>query len=271
MNSWLTTRGRRGKTDLILEGMIRMERLLQDMNSTLHCESHVTSSPFNRQRLALASPVLGSARSVGRSSFSSPVDTHPGTVHHRPRTPLSEPHNPDNLENAVLDLWHTSTTESVLSWPHFDAFHSLRDNYVSIFHLEQSRSRIRTRPSIMHPYVTPEDVDSILASFSRAVNFWYPTMSQDQLAKVRATVNSGSFDEEGPSACLALLTMALGCASQVISGLTAGTSTLTDEETKRRASRRAMGDAYFDSALKKLYVAHTDVSATATHCLFFGA
>jgi hypothetical protein len=242
------------------------------MNSTLHCASQTTSSPFDRQRLALSSPVLGSVRSLGRSSFSSPVETHPSSLpHHRPRTPLSEPHNPDNLENAVLDLWHTSTTESVLSWPHFDAFHSLRDNYVSIFHLEQSRSRIRTRPSIMHPYVTPEDVDSILASFSQAVNFWYPTMSQGQMAKVRAAVNNNAFDEEGPSTCLALLTMALGCASEVISGLTVGTSTLTEEEKRKRASRRAMGDAYFDSALKRLYIAHTDVSATATHCLFFAA
>jgi len=192
---------------------------------------------------------------------------------HRPRTPLSlsEPHNPNNLENAVLDSWHTSTTEAVLHWPHFDVFPSLRDDYTSIFQLEQSRPPIRTRASAMYPYVTSEDVDGILDSFSHAVNFWYPTMAQDQLERMRLIVNEGAFHEEGPNTCLALLTMALGCASQVIAGLTAGTTLLTDEEKKRRAGRRAMGDMYFDSALKKLYVAHTDVSSTATHCLFFAA
>jgi len=123
----------------------------------------------------------------------------------------------------------------------------------------------------MYPYVTVEDVDSILDSFSHTVNFWYPTMSQAQLGQLRTIVNAGAFDEDGCSACLALLTMALGCASEVISGLAARTSSLTDEETKRRLNRRAMGDTYFDSAVKKLYMAHTDVSALATHCLFFAA
>lgn len=236
---------------------MRVERLLQDMNSTL-----------------LTSPIIGSARSVGRSSFSggSLADNHLGTVpYHRPRTPLSEPHNPNNLENAVLDSWHTSTTESVLNWPHFDVFPSMRDDYTPIFQLEQSRARIRTRTTMMHPYVTAEDIDSILDSFSRTVNFWYPTMSRSQLDLIRNIVDNSSFDEEGPSTCLSLLTMALGCASQVTARLTAGTTALTEEDKKRRASRRAMGDTYFDSALKKLYIAHTDVSATATHCLFFAA
>ncbi|KAK4193175.1 hypothetical protein QBC35DRAFT_98763 [Podospora australis] len=32
-----------------------------------------------------------------------------------------------------------------------------------------------------------------------------------------------------------------------------------------------MGNVYFEGGLKKLYAAHTDVSSTATHCLFFVA
>lgn len=199
---------------------------------------------------------------------------HPGTTTTttlQPQTPLSEPHPLNNLENAVLDSWHTSTTESVLNWPHFDVFPSLRQDYISIFQLEQSRPPIRTRTSIMYPYVTAEDVDGILDSFQQAVNFWYPTMSQTQLDKVRVIVNDGAFDQDGTYTCLALLTMALGCASQVIAGLTLGTNTLTEEEKKKRAARRAMGDIYFDSALKRLYAAHMDVSSTATHCLFFAA
>lgn len=170
-----------------------------------------------------------------------------------------------------MDSWHTSTTEAVLNWPHFDVFPSLRDDYIPIFQLEQSRRPVRTRASTMYPYVTAEDVNGILESFKHAVNFWYPTMSRSQLERMRAIITSGSFDEEGPYACLALLTMALGCASEVIAGLTMGTEMLSEDEKKRKAERRAMGDMYFDSALKKLYVAHTDVSSTATHCLFFAA
>ncbi len=171
----------------------------------------------------------------------------------------------------MLDSWHTSTTESVLNWPHFVVFPSLRHDYVSIFQLEQSRPPMRTRASTMYPYVTADDVGGILDSFEHAVNFWYPTMSRGQLEVMQTIITSGAFDEDGPDTCLALLTMALGCASQVIAGLTMGTAVLTEEEKKRRAARRAMGDMYFDSALKRLYVAHTGVSSTATHCLFFTA
>ncbi|KAK3362416.1 hypothetical protein B0T25DRAFT_6090 [Lasiosphaeria hispida] len=266
----------RGKTDLILEGVLRVERFLHEMNATL-----ATTPYLDRHRPPIISPVIGAA-SIGRGSFSgsSLADLHQNPtisnippLAHRSRTPLGldEPHNPNNLENAVLDSWHTSTTESVLNWPHFDVFPSLRHDYVSIFQLEQSRPPMRTRAATMYPYVTAEDVDGILESFEHAVNFWYPTMSRGQLGQMRLIITSGAFDEDGPHTCLALLTMALGCASEAISALTLGAAILSDEEKKRRAGRRAMGDIYFDSALKKLYVAHTGVSSTATHCLFFAA
>ncbi|KAK3393315.1 hypothetical protein B0H63DRAFT_491346 [Podospora didyma] len=240
----------RGKSDLILEGVLRVERFLHEMNAAIRDRS--TTHDLSSCRSPLA-------------------EIHQLRQHHRQRTPLSEPHNPSSLENAVLDSWHTSTTESLLQWPHFDVFPSLRHDYVSIFQLEQSRTPVRTRTSTMYPYVTAEDVDGIIDSFEHAVNFWYPTMSQNQLKKTRAIVTDGVFDEDGPHTCLALLTMALGCASQVTAGLTPGTTQLSDEETKRRARRRAMGDVYFDGVLKKLHVAHTGVSSTATHCLFFVA
>lgn len=166
---------------------------------------------------------------------------------------------------------HTSTTESILQWPHFNVFPSLRLDYVSIFQLEQSRAPFQTRSIAMYPYVTADDVDSILDSFEHAVNFWYPTMSRGQLERARAAVTTGSFEDDGAGGCLALLTMALGCASQVTAGLATAGAALGEEERKRRAARRAMGNMYFDGVLKKLHTAHTDVSATATHCLFFVA
>ncbi|KLU85812.1 hypothetical protein MAPG_04832 [Magnaporthiopsis poae ATCC 64411] len=104
----------RGKSDLILEGVLRVERFLHEMNATM------ASMP-----LSTARPIPGAA-SIGRSSsFSgSPLaEVHP--VHPGP-SPSSEPHNPNSLENAVLDSMHTSTTESILQWPHLDALPSLR-------------------------------------------------------------------------------------------------------------------------------------------------
>lgn len=169
---------------------------------------------------------------------------------------------------------HTSTTESVLQWPHFNVFPSLRDDYVSIFELEQSRPAVKMKPtSIMYPFVSDEDTDAILEAFQSNVNFWYPTMSRNQLDKVRLLVkcsNAGVTEEYTVESCLAHLTMALGCASQTVSDLLPGTP-FTDRELKRRAQRRDMADLYFDHALRRLHVVHMDVTSVATQCLFFTA
>lgn len=180
---------------------------------------------------------------------------------------------------------HTSTTEDVLQWPHFDVFPSLRHDYVTIFHLEQSRPPFRTRPTSMCPYASPQEVDAVLAAFERGVNFWYPTLSRAQLKSVRSVMlldSSSSGEEEvfegggGSSSsgetrrCLALLTMALGCASQVIGGLAEG-GAVAEGEWERRRARREVGDRYFDCVMRMLHVAHTDISPAATHCLLFVA
>ncbi|KAJ0338936.1 hypothetical protein COL922a_004971 [Colletotrichum nupharicola] len=269
----------RGKSDLILEGVLRVEKFLHEMEATIvspaassfhfspnpsHDGVFKGAPPFTDSRPAVVSPAL---RSASRGSFSgSPLNE----IHHPQRTPISEPLYQNNYENAVLDSMHTSTTESILQWPHFEAFPSMKDDYVSIFHLEQSRPVVKTRSTVMYPYVTAEEIDGIIASFELTINFWYPTMSCGQLAQVRKLISDGIPEEDSILVCLALLTMALGCAGQVTAGLTTGT-TLSEEERKRRLARRAMGDMYFDSVLKKLHVVHTNVGSTATHCLFFTA
>ncbi|KAK2002609.1 C6 zinc finger domain-containing protein [Colletotrichum falcatum] len=267
----------RGKSDLILEGVLRVERFLHEMKATI--TSPVSSAfhfspnpshdgvfkgapPFAEHRPSAVSPAL---RSASRGSFSgSPLNE----VHHPQRTPLSETQYQNNYENAVLDSMHTSTTESVLQWPHFDAYPAMRDGYVSIFHLEQSRQAVRTRPTSMYPYVTSEDIEGIVESFEHTINFYYPTMSHNQLEQVRNLISDGIPEQDGILVCLALLTMALGCAGQAAAGLTSG-GVLSGEERKRRAAMKAMGDVYFDSVLKKLHVVHTNVGSTATQCLFF--
>ena len=176
----------------------------------------------------------------------------------------------NGLDNAVLDSMHTSTTESVLQWHHFDVFPSLRDDYKSIFHLEHSRSSLKLSSSTPFPYLHHDDLSSILESFEHNVNFWYPTVSQRQLEIIHSILATGAPTDNSVQTCLALLVMALGCASQVTSNLTSAES-FSAEETRRRGTRRHMGDIYFEGALKKLYVAHLTLSSTATQCLFFVA
>ncbi|KAB5578783.1 hypothetical protein GE09DRAFT_560777 [Coniochaeta sp. 2T2.1] len=309
----------RGKSDLILEGVLRVEKYLQQLSANLTTAS---SSPpvyrnggANGHHNSIISPILQSTTSSTspafpptRGSFSghsshSPLTTtqphpHPHAHHphppHRPPSPITSPPGPPappvsstlNLENAVLDSMHTSTTESVLQWPHFDVFPSLRDKYTTIFHLEASRPPFRTRQMSMCPYAGPQEVDSVFDAFEHGVNFWYPTVSRGQLKALRGVMvgDNGSGGEglglglgglggEGAGEvqrCLALLTMALGCASQVIGGLVDGQS-MGEAEMERRRARREVADRYFDCVMRMLHVAHTDVSPAATHCLLFVA
>lgn len=165
---------------------------------------------------------------------------------------------------------HTSTTEAVLQWPHFDQYPSLRGDYRSIFHLERTRPQLELSPSTIFPYVTQEDITAILDAFQYNVNFWYPTVSQNQLHSVHTSMMSGDPTDNSLDSCLSLLIMALGCASQVTANLPQG-STSTPEEARYRASRRKIGDKYFEAALKKLHIAHLTVNSTSAQCMLFVA
>ena len=180
---------------------------------------------------------------------------------------MSEPQSLSNLENAVLESMHTSTTESVLQWPHFNVFPSLKAGYTSIFQLEQARSPVILDP-ISYPYTSATEIEEVLESFEHTINFSYPTMSRSQIEKSRELIVSGVRGLDSADLCLALMVMALGCASQVVSGL-AKADPPSEPEILYRTERKRMGDMYFSGALSKLYVAHTSMNATATHCLFF--
>jgi len=98
------------------------------------------------------------------------------------------------------------------------------------------------------------------------VNSWYPTVSQTKLKAARAVISAGKLDDSTAS-CLALLIMALGCASQTCGGLVLGVE-MGAEEMEDRGSRRAMADMYMDALFKKLHLVHLEMSATAVQCLF---
>jgi len=121
----------------------------------------------------------------------------------------------------------------------------------------------------MIPYVSSVDIEHIISSFEHTVNFWYPTVSQMKLKEARALVSSGKIDDS-TSSCLAFLIMALGCASQVVSGLVPEVK-LSKEEMDYRASRKSLADMYMDGVLKSLHLVHMEMSAAAVQCLFLVA
>jgi hypothetical protein len=164
---------------------------------------------------------------------------------------------------------HTSTTESILEWPHFDIFPSLRENYRSIFSLEQSRSALTDRNSAITPYLGNEEVRQIIQAFQSSVNFFYPTMSKLKLESLQRLISAGNLDNNVDS-CLAMLIMALGCASQSVR-LLFDTYQMNDAISDYRQSRRALAEMYFDRVLKILHLAHLELTTEATQCLFFTA
>lgn len=178
------------------------------------------------------------------------------------------PGNEDNgVHNATLSSLHTSTTESVLAWPHFDTFPSLRRTYRPIFNLEQSRAPLTTRPSEVTPYLGSEEIRQIIQSFQSSINFIYPTMARAKLESIQNRMLNGTIDHSVES-CLALLVMALGCASQSVS-LLFHSPILGQGEKAYQQSRRSLAEMFFDGVMKRLHNAHLEVTQEATQCLFF--
>lgn len=118
----------------------------------------------------------------------------------------------------------------------------------------------------MYPYMSSDDMSSITESFKRNVNFWYPTMSN---AKIRALEIMVAHGELGSSttSTLALLTLALGCASQYIETYYC-TELSNDMGLQDDRSRISMANMYFDGVLKNIHIAHMEMTSAATQCLF---
>ncbi|KAF5640032.1 sugar transporter (hexose transporter) [Fusarium tjaetaba] len=240
----------RSKNDLILESVLRVEKTLHELRSAIPNGVQLANSPQTNR--------------TNSFSGSSP-DLNLRRQSHAIQTPTSQDQreNVNNLENAVLDSMHTSTTESILQWPHFDVFPLLRHDGDSIFYLEQARPPLVVASNPMYPYVDAEDITSMLEAFERNINFWYPSMSQEQLGNIRATLQTGMPSEDTVHSCLCLLTLGLGCASQAAEDLRF-TAEPDAAEKDRRLRKRKLGDIYFQLALKKLHVAHLQVDSQST-------
>jgi hypothetical protein len=202
----------------------------------------------------------------------SPEVTHSHDIaerssHHQSQSTTAN--DTQGVHNAVLSGLHTSTTESVLDWPHFDIFPSIRQNYIPIFQLEKSRSSLRTMTSTSVPYLRADEVQQVVEAFQSSINFFYPTMLKDKLLAVQHLVLSGNLDDS-VSSCISLLVMALGCASQVVS-LLFNAEALTPESLEYQLSQRRLAEIYFDGVLKRLYTTQLEISTESTQCLFFVA
>ncbi len=94
-------------------------------------------------------------------------------------------------------------------------------------------------------------------------------MSKEKLDDILGRISSGNLDDSVDS-CLALLIMALGCASQAV-GLLFKNTGLSVEDLDYQQSQRRLAEVYFDGVLKRLHTAHLEISTEATQCLFFVA
>lgn len=145
---------------------------------------------------------------------------------------------------------HTSATESILQWPHFNMFPVLRQMHVSIFHLEQSREPVEMRISTVYPYISCVDIARIINSFESGVNFWYPTMSITKLKAAQSLISERESDDSTAS-CLAYLVMALGCANLAVPGPVSVTE-FSDSANEFQVAQQALGDIYMDMVPKKI-------------------
>jgi hypothetical protein len=173
------------------------------------------------------------------------------------------------MDNAVMSASHTSNTELVLQWPHFEPFPALRLQLgESMFRLENHRTEIPQR-QLGHPYSSEEDMETILTSFRRVINFSYPVMSVLRLAQLETKLSSGDLDDSSTS-CLALLTMALGCAGEVMKGMLEADHQLP-AEFPQSPRFQSLGHVYFDAAVKKIHHAYAYTNIEAAHCLLSAA
>jgi hypothetical protein len=249
--------------------------------------NHILSTPSNR----IPSPTRGLDPASANQTTYSVVS--PNQSLGTPRFADSTAQDPKfsawlaTVENASLSRLHTSTTESVLAWPHFECYPDLRhadlNIAISIFDMEQARPPPQSLPCPTEfPLVTDDEMADIASAFVSSVNLWYPVLSKTRLDDVVARISQGLLTDDC-NCCLASLVMALGCASHNITSAIdrqherQGTklpqyhnNTLdTSVQNSSRAER--LRDVYFACALSRIHVAYREMTPSALLCLLFTA
>jgi hypothetical protein len=222
------------------------------MNNTISTFMHMQSAA----RGTVASPQTSSS-SIAADSSRQAANNHSA--------------HDDDISNAMISSFHQSSTEAVLAWSIFDTFPTLsEERSISFFNLEKSRAPLPERTKgVIYPYLPTEDVGTNVLAFQKNINFWYPVMSNTRIKELEAKVNAVDLNPS-ISSCLALLLMALGCASDSIAATYTGRE-LDPEETDNQRQKRSLSGIFFDGALKMIHLAHMEASAEATQCLFYAA
>ncbi|KAK2784023.1 hypothetical protein FQN53_008831 [Emmonsiellopsis sp. PD_33] len=252
----------KSRTDIMLDVVLRSERLLREISTKLDPQySPQRGFHANGGRLQLfVDGTLG-----GDAASSTTVISSPLTESNHRQSDIAQ-----SISNAILSPYHALTTESILAWPHFDRFRSLRTNYsFSVFDLENSRPPFPQLPSPVQPYLSRNDIERTVESFSLNVNFWHPTMLRAKLNTLKEIIISGRLDDSTTS-CLALLVMALGSASTMVASL-AKYNDPTAAEMNDRSQSKVTSELFFDNALKRIHVAQMECTVDAAHSLLLVA
>lgn len=154
----------------------------------------------------------------------------------------------------------------MLQWPIFDTFPQLRQNVLSTHVLEASRAPIELSPLMQYPYALPSEVDRIIDTFQRNVNFWMPTISLYRINQVREIVLSRRNDLTC-DVCIAMLVMALGWACEYVE------QKLRNDDGTEESVRHSwtMSSLYFEAASRANFITQMEMSPVAAQCLLLTA
>ncbi|KAI5460120.1 hypothetical protein BGZ63DRAFT_389548 [Mariannaea sp. PMI_226] len=230
----------RGKSDMILDAISRIEASVEDV----------------RSMVAISSGSNATSGTLANST--SPVSAiTPGSQDARHHTGGYTARDP--TESAVLASGHLSSTESLLKWPVFlDHPSILREMESSLLSLEYGRSPFRENPDVTLPSLSLLEVTNLVRIFQQTYNFWFPTMRLDDLKSLELKIYEQNLEPNSQS-CLALLVMALGSI-----GASAVDADTSDDESRRL---KLQGASCFGAAMKMLHFAHMEMSVEACQCL----
>lgn len=193
-----------------------------------------------------------------QTNSTSPMSTI-GSMSHDTRRHPGVSTSRDLTESAVLSSGHLSSTESLLKWPIFLDQPSIREEVSkSLLSMEYSRSPFKNARYAIFPSVSMSEVRAMVSIFQQTYNFWFPTMSLDNLKSIQLRISHEDLDPSSQS-CLALLVMALGCI-----GASVMDESISDDESQKLKQR---GSAWFNAAMKMLHLAHIEMSVEACQCL----
>jgi hypothetical protein len=102
------------------------------------------------------------------------------------------------------------------------------------------------------------------------VNFWYPTVSKTTLQFLFEKAQNGFVDNTSED-CAALLVLALGAASELLTLIYSNDEHSDFESRRHQSELMAMASVCFDEAMKLVSIAYMEVSTIATQCVFLAA